>query len=71
MLFTIAGKDLKSLFTSPVAWVILTLTQLTAGLLFLKRFDDFLEIQPQLLRLPSAPGFTEMVAVPLTSRAVS
>ena len=64
MLFTIAGKDLKSLFTSPVAWVILTLTQLTAGLLFLKRFDDFLEIQPQLLRLPSAPGFTEMVAVP-------
>ncbi len=64
MIFTIAGKDLKSLFTSPVAWVVLTFVQLIVGYGFLKRFDDFMQIQPQLIQLPSPPGFTELVAVP-------
>ncbi|HTD92150.1 MAG TPA: ABC transporter permease [Burkholderiales bacterium] len=67
MIFTIAGKDLKSLFTSPVAWVVLTFVQIIVGYGFLKRFDDFLSIQPQLLQLPSPPGFTELVAVPTFS----
>lgn len=64
MIFTIAGKDLKSLFTSPIAWVVLTFVQLIVGYGFLKRFDDFMQIQPQLIQLPSPPGFTELVAVP-------
>lgn len=67
MIFTIAGKDLKSLFTSPVAWVVLTLVQLIVGYGFLKRFDDFLNVQPQLLQLSSPPGFTELVAAPTFS----
>jgi ABC-2 type transport system permease protein len=71
MIFTIAGKDLKSLFTSPVAWVVLTLVQLIVGYGFLKRFDDFLSIQPQLLQLPSPPGFTELVAGPTFSTAAA
>ena len=64
MIFTIAAKDLKSLFTSPVAWVVLTFVQLVMGYGFLKRFDDFMQVQPQLMQLPSPPGFTEMVAAP-------
>ncbi len=64
MIFTIAGKDLKSLFTSPIAWVVLTFVQLIIGYGFLKRFDDFMQLQPQLIQLPSPPGFTELVAVP-------
>jgi len=28
MIFTIAGKELKALFASPLAWVVLTLMQL-------------------------------------------
>lgn len=67
MIFTIAGKDLKSLFISPIAWVVLTLVQVIVGYGFLKRFDDFLQIQPQLLQLPSPPGFTEWVAAPTFS----
>jgi len=67
MIFTIAGKDLKALFTSPVAWVVLTVVQVIIGYAFLKRFDDFLNIQPQLLKLPSPPGFTELVAAPVLS----
>jgi ABC-2 type transport system permease protein len=64
MIFTIAGKDLKSLFASPVAWVVLTFVQLIVGYGFLKRFDDFMQIQPQLIQMSSPPGFTELVAVP-------
>lgn len=67
MIFTIAGKDLKSLFTSPVAWVVLTFVQLIVGYGFLKRFDDFLSLQPQLVQLASPPGFTELVAAPTFS----
>jgi len=64
MIFTIAGKDLKSMFASPIAWVVLTFVQLIVGYGFLKRFDDFMQIQPQLIQMPSPPGFTELVAVP-------
>jgi ABC-2 type transport system permease protein len=71
MIFAIAGKDLKSLFTSPVAWVVLTLVQIIVGYGFLKRFDDFLSLQPQLLQLPSPPGFTELVAAPTFSTAAA
>ena len=44
MIFTIAGKDLKSLFTSPIAWVVLTFVQLIVGYGFLKSFDDFMAL---------------------------
>jgi ABC-2 type transport system permease protein len=64
MIFTLAAKDLRSLFASPVAWVALTLVQVLIGYGFLRQFDDFLQIQPELARLASAPGFTELVAVP-------
>jgi ABC-2 type transport system permease protein len=65
MIFTIAGKELKTLFASPLAWLVLTAVQLVASFAFLKRIDDFLEIQPQLVQLASPPGVTELVAAPL------
>lgn len=65
MIATIAGKELKSLFASPLAWLVLTAVQLVASFAFLKRIDDFLEIQPQLVQLASPPGVTELVAAPL------
>ena len=71
MILTIAGKDLKSLFTSPIAWVVLTFVQLIVGYGFLKSFDDFMQLQPQLIRLPSPPGFTELVAVPTFATAAA
>jgi len=64
MIFTIAGKELKALFASPLAWVVLTGVQIIIGYGFLKRLDDFLQIQPQLAQMPSPPGVTELVAAP-------
>ena len=65
MIATIAAKELKTLFASPLAWMVLTAVQLVASFAFLKRLDDFLEIQPQLVQLASPPGVTELVAAPL------
>ena len=65
MIFTIAAKELKGLFASPLAWMVLTVVQLISGYAFLKRLDDFLQIQPQLVQLASPPGVTELVVAPL------
>jgi ABC-2 type transport system permease protein len=69
MIATIAAKELKSLFSSPLAWMVLTGVQLICGYVFLRRLDDFLQIQPQLVRLASPPGVTEIVAAPLFATA--
>jgi ABC-2 type transport system permease protein len=65
MIFTIAGKELKSLFASPLAWVVLCIVQIIVGYAFLRRLDDFLQMQSQLSALASAPGATELVAAPV------
>ena len=65
MVFTIAAKELKSLFASPLAWMVLTAVQVISGFAFLKRLDDFLQVQPQLVQLASPPGVTELVVAPL------
>lgn len=62
MIFTIAGKELRSLFASPLAWVVLAVTQIVLGYVFLRRLDDFLQLQVRLARLTNPPGATEFVA---------
>lgn len=64
MIFTIAAKELKALFASPLAWVVLTLMQIILGYSFLRRLDDFLQIQGRLEQMASAPGVTELVVAP-------
>lgn len=71
MIFTIAGKELRALFASPLAWLILTAMQIILGYGFLKRLDDFLQIQSQLARLASPPGVTELVAAPTFATAAA
>jgi len=65
MILTIAGKELKSLFASPLAWVVLTVMQLIIGFFFLRRLDDFLQLQSLLTRLPNPPGATQLIAGPV------
>lgn len=70
MILTIASKELKALFASPLAWVVLTITQLFLALVFLQRHDDFIQIQPQLIQLPNPPGITEFLVAPLYGMTV-
>jgi ABC-2 type transport system permease protein len=65
MIATIAGKELRSLFASPLAWMVLAVVQLVGAFAFAKQFDEFLQVQPQLAQLASPPGFTEIVVSPL------
>lgn len=65
MIFTIAHKELKALFSSPLAWVVLCVVQIIIAYAFLRRLDDFLQLQPQLAGLASPPGATELVAAPV------
>ena len=69
MIFTIAAKELKTLFASPLAWMVLTVVQFIGGYAFLKRLDDFMQIQPQLVQLANPPGVTELVVAPLFATA--
>ena len=65
MILTIAGKELKTLFASPLAWIVLTVMQAIIGFAFLRRLDDFLQAQPQFIQMASPPGATELVAAPV------
>lgn len=67
MIFTIAGKELKTLFLSPMAWAILAVVQAIIAYFFLIYLDYFVQIQPQLTTLPNAPGITSLVVAPLFS----
>jgi ABC-2 type transport system permease protein len=69
MILTIAHKELKSLFTSSLAWILLALTQLILAWIFLGHLDAFLKIQPQLIQLANPPGLTEIIITPLFATA--
>jgi len=71
MIFTIAGKELRTLFTSPLAWLVLTVVQVVLGYGFLKRLDDFMQVQSQLAQMASPPGITELVAAPTYATAAA
>jgi ABC-2 type transport system permease protein len=65
----IARKELKILFSSPLAWVILALVQFVLTWTFLTHLDTFLQVQPQLIKIANPPGLTEMIIAPLFAMA--
>lgn len=69
MIFTIAARELRSLFLSPLAWSILAVVQLILAYLFLSQLDTYMNIQSQLLGMSGAPGVTEIVVAPVFGNA--
>ena len=68
-MFTLAKNELYRLFLSPLAWIILALTQLILAYLFLTHIDYFVQIQAKIFTIPAAPGVTELIAMPLLNNA--
>jgi ABC-2 type transport system permease protein len=66
---TIAGRELRSLFLSPLAWTILAVVQLILAYLFLSQIDFYLTIQPKIAAIEGAPGVTDLVIAPLFGNA--
>ena len=65
MLFTIASRELRNLFLSPLAWAIMAVLQLIVAYLFLTQLDTYMTLQPRLAGVEGAPGVTDIVVAPL------
>jgi ABC-2 type transport system permease protein len=69
MIFTIAARELRSLFLSPLAWAILAVVQFIIAYLFLSAVDAYLMVQPRLAAIEGAPGVADLVIAPLFGNA--
>lgn len=69
MIATIALRELRSLFLSPLAWSILGVVMLILGYLFLSQLEEYAQVQSQLALMEGAPGVTELVVAPTFASA--
>jgi len=69
MIFTIASREFKTLFLSPLAWTILGIIQFIFAYLFFSQVDAFIAFQAKLAGIDSAPGLTDVIVVPLYANA--
>ncbi|MCK4709529.1 MAG: ABC transporter permease [Gammaproteobacteria bacterium] len=69
MIFTIARREITSMFLSPLAWVILAVIQAILGFMFLAQIENFFMLQPQLIELENTPGVTDIIVAPIFSLA--
>ncbi|MBT3504216.1 MAG: ABC transporter permease [Piscirickettsiaceae bacterium] len=70
-MLSLARHELYRLFLSPLAWLILALSQLILAYLFLTHIDYFMQIQGKIAAIPGAPGVTELVVLPLFNNAAT
>jgi ABC-type transport system involved in multi-copper enzyme maturation permease subunit len=69
MIVTLALKELKHLFATPLAWFTLLGVQLILAWLFLGQIDAWLALEAQLAELANPPGITEIIVMPLFGSA--
>ncbi len=69
MILTIATREFKSLFISPLAWTVLAILQCLLAYLFLTQVETFTLIQPKLAGIDGAPGLTDIIVTPLYGNA--
>jgi len=69
MIATLAARELRSLFLSPLAWSILAVVQFILAYLFLGQLDVYVSYQSQIAMMENPPGATEVIVSPLFSSA--
>ncbi len=65
---SLARLEWQRLRVSALPWVLLALSVALLAWVYLQALNGFLGAQSKLAALPSAPGFTDLVAVPLLSQ---
>ena len=65
MIGVIAAREWRGLFLSPLAWMLLAVTQALLAWIFIILVNDFQNAQGQLAGLEHAPGVTDLVIAPL------
>lgn len=69
MLWTIASREFRNLFLSPLAWALLAVIQFIMAYLFLSQLDTYMLLQPRLAGMEGAPGVTDIIVAPLLQTA--
>ncbi len=69
MIFSLAGKELRSMFSSPMGWIILALLQFIFGTFFLVGIDQYFQTMSGMLRPEQRQGVTEFVGHSVFSMA--
>ncbi len=69
MILTIASREFRTLFLSPMAWTILAILQFILAFLFLTQVETFTTLQPKLASIEGAPGLPDIIAPPLFGNA--
>lgn len=69
LIFSVAARELRSMFLSPLAWSILAVVQIILGYMFLINIDAFMSVQPRLVGMEGAPGITDIIIAPLLGSA--
>jgi len=62
MIWSIAGRELRSLFLSPLAWAILGVVLFIMAWMFLSVLDAYIGFQDQLALIDQPPGVTEIIS---------
>ncbi len=65
MIFTIARRELKTLFQSPLAWCILAVVQVILAFFFLTSVEYYIQLHPQLAGRADAPGIVDFIGTTL------
>jgi ABC-2 type transport system permease protein len=69
MIVTIASREFKTLFLSPLAWTVLAILQCILAYIFLTQIETFNLIQTELAAIENGPGLTDIVVTPLFGNA--
>lgn len=69
MILAVAGRELRALFLSPLAWSLLGVACFILAWLFLVQIESFLQIEAQLNGGQSELGVTDLVIAPLFDAA--
>lgn len=65
MIRSIAFRELRNMFLSPLAWTVLAVIQMILAWTFLTQIDLFFTIQDELTTMANAPGVTDLVIAPM------
>ena len=71
MILTIAQREIRSLFYSPLAWAILGITQLILAYLFLAQLQEYIHLQPQLKMMATGNSSRNAASISTSAAAGS
>ncbi|MGB0712194.1 MAG: ABC transporter permease [Gammaproteobacteria bacterium] len=67
MILVLARRELRSLFVSPLAWVVLGVVQFLFAWVMFGQLEAYLAVAAQVAKLESPPGVTDLVIAPAIS----